>query len=315
MSDLSSSEEDVRIIELGIISRNYVIVEFIDGVQLVPRNWISSNQKETFYPEDINSKQYDKMVLNTVPHGSTWKTFSIKKIWGSSDNFIRAKQKLKIALQLSEAEDLNSEIDEVLAKKNAESLLIKGFSIPPLPKDPFKSLPVVTTQKRKICKLQSNKLKHSPKAKHCNKLDEVSIADHKNVGKNTRYSKYCSKNSVHSPSTSKQDWSVNRTCIEENTEVYKLPNQNKNIDNYPSTSTQYSFPNHKNDLYINQLKLYSPISKIDVTKNNGIPTLSNENDLMASPPMFMDSPIKSGLKRSFFDKTPESTKKYVKMLQ
>lgn len=36
---------------------------------------------------------------------------------------------------------------------------------------------------------------------------------------------------------------------------------------------------------------------------------------MASPPMFMDSPIKSGLKRSFFDKTPESTKKYVKMLQ
>lgn len=59
--------------------------------------------------------------------------------------------------------------------------------------------------------------------------------------------------------------------------VYKLPNQNKNIDNYPSTSTQYSFPNHKNDLYINQLKLYSPISKIDVTKNNGIPTLSNGN--------------------------------------
>lgn len=36
------------------------------------------------------------------------------------DNFIRAKQKLKIALQLSEAEDLNSEIDEVLAKKKTE---------------------------------------------------------------------------------------------------------------------------------------------------------------------------------------------------
>lgn len=35
-------------------------------------------------------------------------------------------------------------------------------------------------------------------------------------------SKYCSKNSVHSPSTSKQDWSVNRTCIEENTEGKKI---------------------------------------------------------------------------------------------
>lgn len=78
------------------------------------------------------------------------------------DNFIRAKQKLKIALQLSEAEDLNSEIDEVLAKKkrrelankrvNRQSILspkmiksqtskLSNFSIPPLPKDPFKSLP------------------------------------------------------------------------------------------------------------------------------------------------------------------------------
>lgn len=36
------------------------------------------------------------------------------------DNFIREKQKLKIALQLSEAEDLNSEIDEVFAKKKTE---------------------------------------------------------------------------------------------------------------------------------------------------------------------------------------------------
>lgn len=43
------------------------------------------------------------------------------------DNFIRAKQKLKIAFQLCETEDLNSEIDEVLAKKNAESLLLKGL--------------------------------------------------------------------------------------------------------------------------------------------------------------------------------------------
>lgn len=79
------------------------------------------------------------------------------------DNFIRAKQKLKIALQLSEAEDLNSEIDEVLAKKKRRELANKrvnkqniilspkmiksqtsklsSFSIPPLPKDPFKSLP------------------------------------------------------------------------------------------------------------------------------------------------------------------------------
>lgn len=38
---------------------------------------------------------------------------------------------------------------------------------------------MVITQKRKICN------KHSPKEKNCKKLDEVSMASHKNVGKNT----------------------------------------------------------------------------------------------------------------------------------
>lgn len=37
-----------------------------------------------------------------------------------------------------------------------------------------------------------------------------------------------------------------------------------------------------------------------------------ENNLMASPPMFIDSPIKSSKKRSLFDMTPESTQKHVK---
>eukprot|EP00102_Acyrthosiphon_pisum_P018510 XP_016655720.1 PREDICTED: uncharacterized protein LOC107882192 [Acyrthosiphon pisum] len=157
---------------------------------------------------------------------------------------------------------------------------LSSFVVPPLPKHPFKSLP----------------------EKSCNKLDEVSIACHKNVGKNTRDDKSCRKSITHlsSPSTSKHDWSVNRTYIEENTEgkkIFKIVNkrQNKNIGNPPSTSTQNSFTNNKSNVYINQ---FSPISK-----NAGIPTLSSENDLMVSPPMFMDSPIKSGIKRSLFDVT------------
>lgn len=63
---------------------------------------------------------------------------------------------------MSETEDLNSEIDEVLAKKKrrelaakrvikqsmlspkrikSQTIKVSSFSIPPLPKDPFKSLP------------------------------------------------------------------------------------------------------------------------------------------------------------------------------
>lgn len=71
------------------------------------------------------------------------------------DDFIRAKQKLKIAVELSETEDIESEHDAALSKikrrklaakrhkfrsptkeKNVKKILSK---IPPLPEHPFKA--------------------------------------------------------------------------------------------------------------------------------------------------------------------------------
>ncbi|XP_050059401.1 uncharacterized protein LOC126550899 isoform X2 [Aphis gossypii] len=159
MSDSDSSDSNEIVgIEASEI-KNYVIVEFHDGLQLIPRNWIAVDKSIAYFPDitKINSKQFDKLVLNTEQPHSSWETFEIKKIWASSDDFIRGKQKLRIALTLSETEDINSDRDELISKHKRRLLAAKKpkhtrkitidkkkqtpkkyttSSIPPLPK-PF----------------------------------------------------------------------------------------------------------------------------------------------------------------------------------
>lgn len=71
-----------------ICHRNYVVVEFHDGLQLIPRNWITVDKCIAYFPDmtKITSKQFDKLVLNTEQPHSSWETFEIKKIWASSGN-------------------------------------------------------------------------------------------------------------------------------------------------------------------------------------------------------------------------------------
>uniref|UniRef100_A0A2S2PCL4 DUF4806 domain-containing protein n=1 Tax=Schizaphis graminum TaxID=13262 RepID=A0A2S2PCL4_SCHGA len=123
---MSSSEPDDDMIETSGI-RKYVVIEFNDGLQLIPHNWILPKQLRSYFPDlkNISSKKYDKMVFNTEPYNPVWKTYKINKIWASSDDFIRAKQKLKQAIELSETEDLNSEKDEYFSKYKRRILAAK----------------------------------------------------------------------------------------------------------------------------------------------------------------------------------------------
>jgi len=67
-----------------------VVIEFNDGLQLIPHNWILLKKSRSYFPDlnNISLKKYDKMVLNTEPYNPTWKTYSIKKIWASSGKSI-----------------------------------------------------------------------------------------------------------------------------------------------------------------------------------------------------------------------------------
>jgi len=71
-----------------ICLKNYAVVEFIDGLQLIPRNWISIDKSQAYFPDmtKISFKQFEKLVLNTEKLQPSWETFKLKKIWASSGN-------------------------------------------------------------------------------------------------------------------------------------------------------------------------------------------------------------------------------------
>jgi len=76
------------IIVVYLFLRKYVVIEFFDdGLQLVNQKWLTENLKHVYFPnlKNVNSKMYDKMVLNSLnPDFNAWKLYKIKKIWASS---------------------------------------------------------------------------------------------------------------------------------------------------------------------------------------------------------------------------------------
>jgi len=72
---------------LHVVSRNFVIVEFEDGLQIVCKHW--KNNNDFFYPDGIiNKNKYYKLVLKMVspdyqPEKCKWSLHNFIKIYGS----------------------------------------------------------------------------------------------------------------------------------------------------------------------------------------------------------------------------------------
>lgn len=62
----------------------YAIVEFEDGLQLIPNNWLSADLTKAFWPNFTNNKRYDKAVKLMEKPECTWLEHSIRKIYGTS---------------------------------------------------------------------------------------------------------------------------------------------------------------------------------------------------------------------------------------
>ncbi|GAB1860856.1 DUF4806 domain-containing protein [Camponotus japonicus] len=93
----------------------YAIVEFEDGLQVIPNNWLSGDLKKAFWPNFTNNKRYDKAVKLREEPECTWLEHPIRKIYGTFQNYGVARKKLKDAEELS---DINSgaDIEENLKK-------------------------------------------------------------------------------------------------------------------------------------------------------------------------------------------------------
>jgi len=61
----------------------YAIVEFEDGLQIVPNNWLSRDMIRAIWPNFTNNSRYDKAVKLMEEPESTWMEHKILKIYGT----------------------------------------------------------------------------------------------------------------------------------------------------------------------------------------------------------------------------------------
>lgn len=61
----------------------YSIVEFEDGLQIIPNNWFSADLKKAFWPHYTNNKRYDTAVKLMKQPESTWLEHPVNKIFGT----------------------------------------------------------------------------------------------------------------------------------------------------------------------------------------------------------------------------------------
>lgn len=61
----------------------YAVVEFEDGLQIIPNNWLSADLKRAVWPNFTNNKRYDKAVKLMEEPQSTWLEHPISKIYGT----------------------------------------------------------------------------------------------------------------------------------------------------------------------------------------------------------------------------------------
>ncbi|XP_012058532.1 PREDICTED: uncharacterized protein LOC105621674 [Atta cephalotes] len=101
----------------------YAVVEFEDGPQIIPNNWLDVSVMKAVWPNFTNYKRYDKAVKLMEEPESTWIKHPIRKIYGIYTDYTMAQQKLKEAEKLS---NLSSNVEkEKYLKKTKNIIAIK----------------------------------------------------------------------------------------------------------------------------------------------------------------------------------------------
>ncbi|KAK4885327.1 hypothetical protein RN001_001598 [Aquatica leii] len=98
------------------MNKQWCVVEFDDGVQLVPKHWIKG--KKCYWPSFKSNLRYQKAVQKYEDPDDAWPLYNMR-ILGTYGTFELAKGKLKIAEELS---DLNSDCEEIAKQKRRDRM-------------------------------------------------------------------------------------------------------------------------------------------------------------------------------------------------
>ncbi|XP_067207192.1 uncharacterized protein [Linepithema humile] len=224
------------------MNNKYYIVEFEDGLQIVPNNWFTCKKKSAIYwPNVTNQKEYDKAVEKMKDFNNNNSTIiSVKRIFTSTDTFIKAKEKLKLAEKLS---DLNSDEDTEVLKNRRRFYAAKVFSSSSSEEEiqnPMKKRKIDTyPQVPQISK--NSKLRHENK----NKENFSSAQENEMQHMSSQYSNFSSDNypkasQMLKNSTIRHQVLENRENFpsEQENEMQHMSSQYSNFssDNYPKAS-------------------------------------------------------------------------------
>lgn len=62
----------------------YYIIEFHDGMQLIPHTWLHVSKNKAYWPNFTNIMKYDKAVQYMEPVGKDWMLYDVVRILGSA---------------------------------------------------------------------------------------------------------------------------------------------------------------------------------------------------------------------------------------
>ncbi|KAK4887821.1 hypothetical protein RN001_004092 [Aquatica leii] len=92
----------------------FVLLEFREHNQdttvgVVHSSWLTPKKKEVYWPAYKNQSAFDKAILKGEPVGNKWELFTVKRIFGTYDDYKEAQRKCLIAENTS---DLQTEAEE-----------------------------------------------------------------------------------------------------------------------------------------------------------------------------------------------------------
>lgn len=79
----------------------YAIVEFEDGLQIIPNNWLSKNLRKAVWPNFTNNKRYDRAVKLMEEPDLSWSEHNIKKIYGTYCKYVFVFCKIYLVFRIS----------------------------------------------------------------------------------------------------------------------------------------------------------------------------------------------------------------------
>ncbi|KAL0117637.1 hypothetical protein PUN28_008798 [Cardiocondyla obscurior] len=98
--------------------RRFSIVEFEDGIQLIPTLWIFNENKKCYWPCYTKQEKINQAIFNEErPEDDKWKSYNVIRIFGTADTYSNSMRKLKLAEQISNIESGNDDTDKKMSRR------------------------------------------------------------------------------------------------------------------------------------------------------------------------------------------------------